>query len=151
MVEDYLFCEPLLIEKLRNDIPELVDVCGAADLDSLDNEDPTCPCAYVIYAGDMTPTNPAATGGIGRSAQFVTQLWSVVLCVYLPDGRGIGNGVSKIAGKLISKISRSLRGFVPDPKCCKSMYKHSTPVIPDYGSDGYCYYTLTFCVQFPDI
>lgn len=147
MIDNYLFAEPLLIEKLKTSITQLVDVTNAASLASLTNENPTTPCAYVIYLGDSVNADVSATGGTLRQAQTVTQNWAVVLCVYITDGRGLGGGSSEMAGSLINQIFNALCGEVLSPYC-KPLTRHVTPVITDYDEQGYAYYQLNFQLSF---
>ncbi|WP_262121799.1 phage tail terminator protein, partial [Serratia ficaria] len=55
MVTDYLFCEPLLIARLRESVSEFVDVTGVAGLAQMNDDNPMCPMAYVMYLGDTPP------------------------------------------------------------------------------------------------
>ncbi|WP_203720385.1 phage tail terminator protein, partial [Serratia marcescens] len=107
MVTDYLFCEPLLIGRLRDAVPEFVEVTGVAGLSQMNDDNPVCPMAYVMYLGDTVNTSTAATGGSQRRLQFVTQLWAVVVCVYFADGRGLGADISSEAGPLMLKTVKA--------------------------------------------
>lgn len=147
MTNNYLFAEPFLIETLKKDVPELVDVANAATLGVLANENPVTPCAYVVYIGDAVNDDVSSTGGISRNAQYVTQVWSVVLCVSVTDGRGLGSGSGDAGGELIDKIFKSLCGHqITD--VCKPITRHSTPVVTDYDDNGNCYFQLNFQIGF---
>lgn len=148
MVTDYLFCERLIIDRLRAEIPDFVEVTSAAGLAQMQDEYAPAPSAYIIYQGDVINNNVAATGGVQARTQFVTQLWAVVICVYFADGRGLGEDISSEAGPLIKRVIDTLAGWAPDPKVCRPMTR-SGQQLPAQYENGYGYYPLVFQVQIP--
>ncbi|WP_025122424.1 MULTISPECIES: hypothetical protein [unclassified Serratia (in: enterobacteria)] len=146
MITDYLFCEPLIVERLREQIPDLVEVTNAGRLAAIDTDNPFCPSVYVIYMGDVISPGPTATGGVQAQAQSVTQLWATVLTVYIADGRGIGQGVNTEAGPLMSKIIEALSGWAPDNKLCKPLSRAAMSLPVDYEG-GYGYFPMVFQTQ----
>ncbi|MFV9485902.1 hypothetical protein P7I89_22225 [Pseudomonas aeruginosa] len=53
---DYLFLEPLLIERIRSEVPGLAIVSGVPDLAALSEQDQPAPSVYVVYLGDEIGT-----------------------------------------------------------------------------------------------
>ncbi|SSG51976.1 Uncharacterised protein [Klebsiella pneumoniae] len=148
MVTDYLFCEPLLINRLREQVPDFVEVTGVAGLSQMNDDNPICPMAYVMYLGDTVNTSTAATGGSMARLQFVTQLWAVVICVYFADGRGLGADISSEAGPLIKKTVDALAGWKPDGDIARALTR-SSQTLPAQYEDGYGYYPLVFQLPVP--
>ena len=149
MVTDYLFCERLIMERLRGEVQEFREVNSAAGLAQMQDEEyAPNPSAYVIYQGDVINTSVAATGGVQARTQFVTQLWAVVICVYLADGRGLGEDINSAAGPLIKRVIDTLASWTPDPKVCRPMVR-SGQQLPAQYENGYGYYPLVFQVQIP--
>ena len=69
---DYLFLEPLLVERVRSELPGLALVGGVPDLATVAGQQQASPAVYLIYLGDELAAGPAALGGQGR-VQTVTQ------------------------------------------------------------------------------
>lgn len=70
MVRNYLFCGPKIIERLQEKVPEFSEVLSAADLATVESDDPVTPNAYVVYNGDITGTSPSATGKLEAGAVY---------------------------------------------------------------------------------
>ncbi|MFO6256192.1 hypothetical protein ACLBWF_34730, partial [Pseudomonas aeruginosa] len=60
---DYLFLEPLLIERIRSEVPGLAIVSGVPDLAALSEQDQPAPSVYVVYLGDEIGTGADHQGG----------------------------------------------------------------------------------------
>ncbi|MFV9611925.1 hypothetical protein ACNUI0_33835 [Pseudomonas aeruginosa] len=60
---DYLFLEPLLIERIRSEVPGLAIVSGVPDLAALSEQDQPAPSVYVVYLGDEMGARVGAPGG----------------------------------------------------------------------------------------
>ncbi|MEQ5285549.1 MULTISPECIES: phage tail terminator protein [Providencia] len=150
MVRNYLFCGPKIIERLQEKVPEFLEVLSAADLSTAENDDPATPNAYVVYNGDITGTSPSATGGNLKLAQYINQLWIVMICVYLPDSRGLGEYAGEEGGELITKVINALTGWSPDPKACLPMSRHSQS-LPTQYENGFAYFPLVFQVGIPHV
>jgi hypothetical protein len=148
--DDYLFCGPLIIQRLKEQVPGLVEVLGAKELASIQDDAPVCPAAYVIYSGDAPGTTPAATGGIIRQVQSVSQFWAILLAVQLADSRGLGDDVNEVAGPWLAKIMGALRGWVPVPGITTPLARAATALQPMFGDDGYAYYPVVFQATFID-
>lgn len=145
---DYLFLEPLLIARLREQVPAFVEVTGVAGLAQMNDDNPVCPMAYVMYLGDSINTAPAATGGSLGKLQFVTQLWAIVICVYFADGRGLGADISSEAGPLIKQVVDALAGWRPESNICRAITR-SNQSLPAQYENGYGYYPMVFQAPIP--
>ncbi|WP_347253457.1 phage tail terminator protein [Leminorella grimontii] len=148
MVTDYLFSEPLIIKRLRETLPDLREITGAAGLAQIQEENIPAPAAYVLYLGDSISATPAATGGIQARQQFVTQLWAVVVVVYYADGRGMGEEINSEAGPYLSRVIEALSGWKPEIGSCPPVRRHPQQLPAQY-EDGYGFFPLVFQVQIP--
>lgn len=150
MVMDYLFCESKIIERLKSEVPDFREVLSTAGLEQMESDIPAAPSAYTVYVGDVVPQSGAATGGHFRKVQSVTQLWAVVICVYLADSRGIGQDANATAGPLITQTLNALTGWSPDGKVCQPMSR-SPQQLPVQYENGYGYYPFVFQVTIPNL
>jgi hypothetical protein len=150
MVSDYLFLGPALIERLKQEVPELNEVLSAADLSLLDEYAiPTTPSAYVIYHGDTTPDDVASQGAM-RGRQVIAQNWIVCLCVQNVNTSGLNDDANREAGPLISKILSGLLGFVPriDNVIVTRPVGRSGLTMPVIYDADYAYYPIVFKTHF---
>ncbi|WP_235600300.1 hypothetical protein [Pseudomonas aeruginosa] len=67
---DYLFLEPLLIERIRSEVPGLAIVSGVPDLAALSEQDQPAPSVYVVYLGDEIGTGADHQGGQARHSGY---------------------------------------------------------------------------------
>ncbi|MGU9776190.1 phage tail terminator protein [Salmonella enterica] len=147
MSTDYLFCEPLIIERLRAETTGFVEITGAAGLAQITGDSVPAPAAYVVYLGDVVSDLPGATGGALARQQFITQLWAVVVAVYYADGRGLGEDLSNAAGPFISQVIDTLSGWQPANRV-RPLRRHPQQIQAQYDN-GYGYFPLIFQVQIP--
>ena len=138
MVDDYLFIEPLLVERINAEVPGLKAVLTATEMAEILETRQITPAVHVVYLGDGKPAGPA-------KATRVTQMWAAVVAVHHADPKGDGAGARRIAGPLIAKLLRALSGWVPHP--IVTPLERSTP-IPSRFSNGYGYYPFVFRAQF---
>lgn len=106
---NYFALEPAIVERLKDQIPELEDVYTPFSVDNMLELTNNAVAAHVIYAGDRVGDSV----GNGR-ANAVYQQWLVVLAVR-DDGAQSGQTQSlrAIAAPLIVKLLRALQGFNP--------------------------------------
>lgn len=147
VTEDYLFCDALLTEHLREKIPDLVMVGNAAGLDQLAAGSIPAPSAWVFYLGDQVPGTPASAGGTGGRQQFVTQLWAIMVAVYFADGSGRGADITRQAGPLMSQVLEAFRGWQPTANLPR--IRRSAQQLPVQYEDGYGFYPLVYQIQIP--
>lgn len=145
--KDYLFFEPLFVERLLAETTGFIEVTGAAGLAQIVGDSVPAPAAYVVYMGDVVSELPGATGGHLARQQYITQLWAIVICIYHADGRGLGEAMSNTAGPLISNTITALCGWQP-VKSCRPVRRHPQQLQTKY-ENGYGYYPLIFQVQVP--
>lgn len=142
---DYLFLEPLLVERVRAEVPGLALVGGVPDLASVADRQQLSPAVYLIYLGDDLATGHAAQGGQGR-VQTVTQLWAAVLALYCADPSGEGSGARREAGPLLGRLLKALTGWAPRVDVAP-LTRRQGPAEVAYA-DGYFYYPLVFQASF---
>ncbi|MCP8465193.1 hypothetical protein NK553_14670 [Pseudomonas sp. ZM23] len=142
---DYLFLEPLLVERIRAEVPGLASVDGLPDLATLDDQRQATPCVYVIYLGDQIDTGASAQGG-SRAVQFVVQHWAAVLTVYYADAQGDGQGARRLAGPLLGRLLKALTGWVPALDV--AALARSSQVAQVGYANGYFYFPLVFTARF---
>lgn len=144
MVTDYLFMEPLLVERVKASVAGLRGVFTAPDLAAMAEQAQITPAAHVIYVGDETGTGAGDQGTMGK-VQLVTQLWAVVIAVYYADAVDTGFGARHLAGPLIADLMRGLSGWTPEHNVKALTRGH--PVQAHYAN-GFGYYPFVFRAQF---
>lgn len=142
---DYLFLEPLLVERIRAEVPGLASVSGVPDLATLNEQSQLSPSVYVIYLGDQIGTGADAQGGT-RNIQMVVQNWAVVLTVYYADGVGDGEGARRLAGPLLGRLLKALTGWAPALDVGALARSHQGAQVS--YSNGYFYFPLVFTARF---
>ncbi|MGI0446383.1 phage tail terminator protein [Pseudomonas aeruginosa] len=108
---DYLFLEPLLIERIRSEVPGLAIVSGVSDLAALSEQDQPAPSVYVVYLGDEIGTGADHQGG-RRAIQAIGQQWAVVLVVHYADSSNSGEGARR-GGQDLGRLVKALTGWAP--------------------------------------
>lgn len=142
---DYLYLEPLIIERVRESVPGLADVAGIPDLASVDEARQVTPAVYVVYLGDDVGGGAQHQGSRG-AIQTVTQNWAVVLSVHYADATGSGEGARKEAGPLLGALLQALSGWLPDG--ATAPMKRAPQQAPVAYANGYFYYPLVFQASF---
>lgn len=137
MLEDYLCAEQLIIERLRQQIPDLRAVLAAADLADLTEAQQTTPAVHVIYDGDRL--GDSAGRGAG---QMVYQRWLTVVTVRSARGQRSGAGAREVAGPIITEVIQSLAGWAPSD-AHQPLVRVSAPR-PHYSAGGYAYIPLAW-------
>lgn len=116
-----------LIERLREECPELKTVEGGVDLANLMEGQFTVPfekrpAAFVMFGGDQVGRNEMATDEV---VQVVTELATVTIC--LGDGR---TGAAQAAKDAITTVKNAVRdcllGFAPEPERGALHYRGTT-------------------------
>src|SRR3569832_1899995 len=105
-LDSYLAAEQLLIERLKQAVPEFAHVGDWSEYSTLDESIATTPAAYVVYGGDQV--RPA--GGKGE-VQRIDQIWGVVIVVRNVAQRAAGTAIREEAGPLMMKVLRALMGW----------------------------------------
>lgn len=143
MVENYFFIQPLLVDHLTAEMPELQAVITLDDMTDLDTQ-AYSPAAHVIYVGDDVGGGPNAQGTIGK-VQTTTQLWAVIIAVYFGQVGATGSDVKATAGPLIAKMLRCVAGWQPAKFVQPLARGH--PVQAHYNN-GVAYFPFVFRASF---
>lgn len=142
---NYLALEPLIIDRLKTEVPTLRAVLSADALADLAEGVQTTPAAYVLYDGDDVPSADGKRAGDG-ARQLVSQRWLVVLAVR--NARG-GSDAREDAGPLLTQILAALAGYHPQPAPPSQVYrplKRAQAPRPGYHA-GYGYFPLLFTTE----
>lgn len=136
---NYLALESALIDRLRQQVPTLSLVAGAANMPALSDRASPSPACYVLYDGDRV----VSTAHDGRR-EIVEQRWLVVLCVR-HAGQDGGAALRAAAGELLADILAALSGYAPPP-CTQAIERTSAPR-PAYPP-GAGWYPLAYLARF---
>lgn len=105
-IDDYLSAGPLIIQRLRTRVPDLIDIVPARTEADLMTTTLRLPAAGVVYMGDI----PGDTSVRGAS-QAVDQKWMVVLVL---SSAVQGDGAAALmaqAGPLMLRALSALSGY----------------------------------------
>jgi len=134
MSTNYLDLEPLLIARLKAQVPSALDVLSAADLAWAEGRTLRTPALQVFYFGDAFDDSADR----GRHME-VTQTWAVIVVIRHQQGPSAQRGQ---AGELISAVIAALQGWEPS-KSHGRLARKNAPA-PVYGESGYAYFPLYF-------
>lgn len=147
VAENWLALEPLLVARLKAEVPELRAVYLAADIAALDvQQDPrdaATPAAHVMYLGDQVGAGSAASAGSGE-VQMVDQVWCVALVVR--NARG-AEAVRADMGPLLSRVIKSLAGWAPDLPGMRPLKRSSARTAPRFDGKGKAIFPLFFSAR----
>lgn len=138
-MDDCLALERLLRTRLRDRVPGLRDVLGAADLGGIQERAQIVPAAHVLLAG-ITPTEERDDGRVQR----IEQLWYVAIAVRNARDTQGGAGARAEAGPLLAQALRALCGWRPSPAYTPLRLRRPPPT---FFSRGFGYYPLAFASQ----
>lgn len=142
MAADYLVVGGLIVQRLREQVPELQLVEQLQDMDNIEERlQARRVGALVIYDGDRL----GDTAGRG-AAQVVHQRWLVVLAVRNARGADTGAGARATAGPLLSVVLTVLSGWQPSD-AHRPLARVAAPR-PGY-SPAFAYYPLAFEAAMP--
>jgi hypothetical protein len=139
--DDWLAVGRQIIERLREQVPELTDVLPVAEIGDLDElERLRSPMAYVAYGGDVNVTSSTA----GRAVKC-RQVWFAVLAVrnVRPGSDAVGDS-HRQAGPLLRKMMGALLGY--KPAAASGELLRVTGPAPSYGNK-FALYPLQFEVD----
>lgn len=142
--DDYLFLEPLLVERVREAVPDLQAVLTADSLAKIHDHTQYAQAAHVIYLRDEDGQGAANQGTMGKT-QNVIQLWAVVIAVHYAAPDASGAGSRRMAGPLISQMLRGLSGWTPSGTM--AALKRGPTLQPSY-INGRGFFPFTFRAQF---
>lgn len=133
---DYLIAGPLIMQRLRDEVPALRQVLPLEDLSRLPESAVASPFAYVMYDGDEV------LEGEGRArqgaSQLVRQRWLVVLAIRNAAQAATARiATDEAAGPLISKLIAALAGWTVEPFRA-GLYRITAPRV-SYGANSALY------------
>ena len=132
-MNDYLEVEPLLVARLKEKIPDaqILSSWGQPVIKESHNLPPS---VMVFLENDGPKENVAA----GRN-QKIEQTWLALVVVQDAENE---------AGPLISKVLRTLSGWVPEGNRCGPFKRVRSSYMPDYSPNGIFYFPLSFSTMF---
>jgi len=142
VIQDYFAVEPILVEKIKTAMPDLVDVNTPFTIEAMLEASNNAPSVSVIYFDDRI--GDSASNG---SSATVFQQWLVVLCI-----RDAGaqlqntNSLRKEADPFIRNLLDTLQGFNPQVAGYR-MFKRANSPVRIGSSPGFAYFPLMFEIQ----
>ena len=138
---DYLGAEPLLLERLREQVEGVRAVLSAADLAGVAESKQPTPALHVLYGG-YTP-GEQLKGSQGR-VQASHQRWVVVVAVRNLRTPHTGEDARGEAGPLLSAVLEALQGWRPSAE--HTPLELAAGPAPGF-SKGYGYFPLAFATR----
>lgn len=139
--EDHLALEPLLIARLKAEVPGFRDVLCAADLASIQESSQSTPAAHVVLDSDGFPDTES-----GKKMTRIEQVWVVMVTVRnVRDTLG-GADTRKDAGPLIKAVHKALSGWHPSPED-KPLVRVKPPYKSGFNA-GFGYFPMAFRFTF---
>ena len=142
IIQDYFAVEPVLVDRIQTDMPELVEVNTPFTIEAMLEGSNNAPSVSVIYFDDRV----SESVGNGSSATIFQQ-WLVVLCI-----RDAGaqlqntNSLRKEADPFIRKLLDALQGFNPQIAGYR-MFKRANSPVRIGSSPGFAYFPFMFEIQ----
>lgn len=141
LVDDWLAAGPLMVDRLRAEVPALRGVGSINDLGDLEARvGQQAPAAFVVYDGDRVA--PAVGSGASEAG---AQKWIVVLALRSARAGGDGSGLAAEAGRLLPQIRNALVGWAPFEN--GRPLRRVTAPRPGYGT-AFAYFPLAFELDF---
>lgn len=125
-----------IVERLKDQVPELMAVYTQAELGDAQEASQVAPCVHVIYGGDVINDTTA-----NRAVNIVAQAWVIVLAVQHSGAQFDTSLLQTEASTLITKIISALQGWQP-PSSAKPL-KRINAEKPSYRPT-YAYYPFAF-------
>jgi hypothetical protein len=134
--EDYLYLQPLIAQRLREQMPNLV-AYGVQSMDQILATELRQPVAFVLWDGERF-ADAARAGGSTISAQR----WAVMLAVANANQDAQDAPLNNEAGPLMAGIHKALAGWEPEGIAGRS-FKRVNGRSPIYSPNAGIY-PLTF-------
>lgn len=141
LAENYLLAEQLIIDRLRDQVPELAFIDGSRSVQEVVSRAVPTPAALVLFGGD---TVKASDSGAMGAIQVVDQKWLIELVVRDDWAIESGSGERLQAGFLISKVIKALAGWYPSNE--HREMRRTQAAIPVY-EQGEGFYQLAFLTE----
>ena len=142
VINDYFAAESILLERIKTEIPELIEVNTPFSIEEMIEASNCAPSASIIYFDDRVADS---TGNGKISTTF--QQWLIVLCVrdeaaQLQDT----NSIRAQADPLIRKLLDTLQGFDLNVRGYRPLKRANSPVRIG-GQSGFAYFPFMFEIQ----
>lgn len=141
--DDWLIAEPQLVARLKAEVPELLGVYSAEDLEDLEAQTEksgaAVPSAHVFYLGDSFVQDQ--DGSEAGEIETIDQLWGVALVAR--NARG-GASTRTSLGPLIAKVKRAIAGWDPGVIGLGHFRRAPVRATPRYKTGGKVIYPLFF-------
>lgn len=112
LLSNYLFLQPLIEARLREQLSNSVPVEGIEELSQAGVEDRRPQVVFVYWAGDRFDESDGGRAGRGAS-QLFRQRWLVLIYVR-NDSQTNRAARNQAAGELLSRVHKSLAGWQPE-------------------------------------
>ncbi|UUM26273.1 hypothetical protein [Acinetobacter colistiniresistens] len=141
-INDYFAVEPLLVERLQTEMPEILDVNTPFTIETMLEGTNNAPSISVIYFDDRV--GESASNG---SSATIFQQWLVVLCIRDAEAQLQNtNTLRKEADPFIRKLLDTLQGFNPQVPGYR-MFKRANSPVRIGNSPGFAYFPFMFEIQ----
>jgi len=141
-MNDFLGCEALIIERLKNKASGVKAVLSAADLADVAEKQQTTPALHVISGGWKPTAVKPGSGGM-LSAEF-EQIWLVVVAVRNVRSAKTGTDARAEAGPILAATLKALLGWRPSNEF--QPFKPAPAPKPGFSA-GYGYFPLAFTTK----
>lgn len=146
-ITDYFAVEPLLVQHIKDNVANLIDVDTPFDIDDMLQNSNTAPAVSVIYYGDRMGDN---LGKGTMTSQY--QQWLIVLKVRDAAAQsGNTNSLRAYANPFILQLLECMQGFEPKKRLLElKAYRHFKRADSPVGagsSSGFGYFPFLFEVQ----
>jgi hypothetical protein len=136
---DFMALEPLLVARLRAEVPDLKDVFTAREADAALSRRELSPVAHVVYGGFQIAE--VLHGGL---AARLAQTWLIVISATSAKGQRTGAGPREIAGPVMARVMEVLLGWKPSRDFGRLLLSASPQA---RHVDGFSYFPMTFSAQ----
>lgn len=139
---NYFAVEPLIVEHIKTNVANLLEVDTPFDIDDMLNNANTAPSVSVIYYGDRV--SEASSKGVINS-QY--QQWLIVLKLRDPMAQsGNTNSLREMANPFILDLLNAMQGFEPKIERYRHFKRADSPVAVGSGG-GFGYFPFLFEIQ----
>lgn len=139
---DYFEVEPVLVEHIKTNVDDLIEVDTPFDIDDMLSNQNNTPSVSVIYFGDRMG-EISAQGAL--NSQF--QQWLIVLKIRDPIAQGgKTNSLRELANPFILQLLSCMQGFNPNLKRYRKFKRVDCPVGVG-SSSGFGYFPFLFEIQ----
>lgn len=139
---NYFAVEPLIVDHIKANVANLLDVDTPFDIDDMLDNTNTTPSVSVIYHGDRVG-DVSAKGTI--NSQY--QQWLIVLKLRDPMAQsGNTNSLREMANPFILDLLKAMQGFEPKIERYRHFKRADSPVAVGSGG-GFGYFPFLFEIQ----